>query len=119
MKKNIIKLVLALSIAAGSAATAMAGGSQLCFSNCGPGGYYGPPPSSSTAPQVKTTGNYVTGYNTGVGYTSGDTFGPQPSTTIVQGQAAPAQWGGTCPTCSSVRHVTIRPPVIYVVAFHR
>jgi hypothetical protein len=51
--------------------------------------------------------------------TSGDTFGPQPTTTIITGQAAPGQWGGTCPTCSSVRHVAIQTPVIHVVAFHR
>jgi len=125
MNKNIIKLALALVITSGGAATAMAGGggyapgSQVCFYNCGPGGYYGPAPSSPTGPQVKQTGNYVTGYTTGVGYTTGDTFGSQPTTTIITGQAAPGQWGGTCPTCSSVKHVTIQPPAIHVVAFHR
>jgi hypothetical protein len=126
MKKNVIKLVLALALTTAGAATAMAGGggwtpgSQLCFSNCGPGGYYGPSPSPQTGPQVATTGNYVTGYSTGSGYNgSVDTFGPQPTTTTVQGQAAPGQWGGTCPTCASIRHVTIRPPAIHVVAIHR
>jgi len=50
MNENIIKLALALVITSGGAATAMAGGggyapgSQVCFYNCGPGGYYGPPP---------------------------------------------------------------------------
>jgi hypothetical protein len=123
MNKNIIKLVLALAITSSGAATAMAGGSgwapgsQLCFSNCGPGGYYGPAPSSPSGPQVATTGNPITGYTTGSGYNgSVDTFGPQSTTTNAP---TPTQWGGSCPTCSSVRHVTIQPPVIHVVAIHR
>jgi hypothetical protein len=117
MNKNIIKLVLALAITSGGAATAMADGSgwtpgsQLCFSNCGPGGYYGPAASSPSGPQVPTPNS---------GYTTGDTFGSQPTTGVYHPiSPRPMQWGGSCPTCSSVRHVTIQPPVIHVVAIHR